>query len=116
MPSDSTPIDINVFTSAVKELPDDALVSLEHQLNKSILKLEATNTELHEIIQSGGIGENDKTLYNDVIIENKQVVRNQQERLQIVNDQLILRGFSDTTNNAENLGNVNNDPDKGIYL
>lgn len=93
MSNESKPIDIADFQKAVEELPDDTLVSIKNQIETSISKLKSTNDQLKEEVTLSKSKE-DIDLYNEVIIENTEVIRNQQIRTEFVDTELKKRGFT----------------------
>lgn len=122
MTSTQKPISIGDFRAALPDLPDDALLGLEQQLKLSLEKLRETNDtlekEISEIKQTQeNITEasqreelkNDTIIYQEAVQENRVVIENQQQRLELVEETLRKRGLkaSSTTQNEDN---------KGIYI
>lgn len=122
MTSIQKPIAIGDFKAALPDLPDDAIFTLEQQLKLSLEKLKETNDTLEKEI--GNIGriqeniteasqrevlENDTNIYKEAIQENRLVIENQKQRLELVEETLKKRGLkaSSTADNEDN---------KGIYI
>lgn len=120
MSSESKPINISDFQKAVEELPDDTLTSIKSQLENSISKLISTNLQLKEEISSLK-SQQDIDLYNEVIIENTDVIRNQQQRIEHINDELQKRGLTINVQQSDKVEekddvNVEDQNDDSIYL
>lgn len=107
MSSINRPVQIEEFTVALRDVTDDELFSVKQQLQKSIAKLERTNTKLYRLINgepvdSGDddddefneVNTDDRALFNEIIAENGIVIRNQQQRIDKVDDELEHRGLN----------------------
>lgn len=96
MSSLSEPITLEHFQKALKDLSDENLESVRNQLQLSLRKLHETNDELAQEIKTTKDAE-DLKIYNETISENKVVIKNQKERLTVLEAELTLRGISSET-------------------
>lgn len=101
------PVQIEEFVVTLREVQDSELYSVKEQLKRSIEKLEKTNNKLTKLINKeelnsesddsddelNAIDQNDEQLFKDIIAENQIVARNQQERVEAVNNELSHRGL-----------------------
>lgn len=101
------PVQIEEFVITLREVQDSELYSVKQQLNKSIEKLQKTNNKLTKLINKeelnsesddsddelNDIDDNDEQLFKDIIMENQIVARNQEERIEAVNNELSHRGL-----------------------
>lgn len=106
MSSESQPISISEFATAIKEITNDALQETAKSLRLSVTKLEETIDFLKEEISQGLL---DSEMYKDVIEENKEVIQTQNEKI------------SETVKELKNRGLLANEEKKeteedGVYL
>lgn len=99
------PITLDQFSQAIKELPVDALTSERQRLQNSVSHLERSNGELEKAAQSSE-DEEEKGIYKDAVDENKQVIQQQYERIQVIKNRLVQLGIE----------HVEIEDDKGLYL
>lgn len=100
MSGEYTPITLDEFKEAVKDIPDDVLVSLRDQFGTSLAKLTETNAYLENEI-AGGAEADDRKLYEETIAENEAVIKGQKAKLSCLETELKSRGL---------------DSDPGVYL
>jgi len=76
MSHDSTPITLTRFSSALTELPIDAIYSKHAELRNSIAHMEASNTQLEDYAR-----DNDDRECYEALLENRQVIKRFEERI-----------------------------------
>lgn len=99
----SQPILLLEFVTAIRDLSDENLQSLQKQLTTSVQKLGETNEMLSDEIKTT-TDASDLKIYKETIDENKEVIANQQERLSALEQELTSRGLGQ------------NPLDEGVYL
>lgn len=99
----SQPILLLEFVTAIRDLSDENLQSLQKQLTTSVQKLGETNEMLSDEIKTT-TDASDLKIYKETINENKEVIANQQERLSALEQELTSRGLGQ------------NPLDEGVYL
>lgn len=98
----SQPVTVAEFVTAIRELLDENLASLQTQLRTSLEKLRATNAYLEDALAEPA-DDDDAALYRETIAENKTVIHNQSLKLEVLDAELRARGLLD-------------DPEPGMYL
>ena len=114
MSDKSRPINLEDFKSAIKELPDDTVISTGVQLRNSLEKLNETQAILRDEIDavtkqmsSSGSSthlDEDLKLYKESLEENDSVIQSQSQRVAAIDDELIARGFKDVKITENELG------------
>lgn len=95
MSSESKPISVAEFEIAIKELTDDTIVGVQTSLETSLTKLHQTNQYLQDEL-SQSIDESDRQLYEETVQENNGVISSQELKLDIVQQELRVRGLIPT--------------------
>ncbi|KAH7414280.1 hypothetical protein DE146DRAFT_30343 [Phaeosphaeria sp. MPI-PUGE-AT-0046c] len=76
MSSESQPITLTRFATALNDLPIDAIYSKYSELRNNIAHMESSNNQLEEFAR-----ENDDRDCYEALLENKQVIKRFEERL-----------------------------------
>lgn len=92
MSSETSPIPLAQFVLALRDLSDENLVSVQKQLQNSLVKLKETNAILEQEIPNT-TDEEALQLYLETIEENKQVIASQESRLEALDGELSKRGL-----------------------
>ena len=96
MSSDTKPIAPEAVSIAIQELTDDNLHSIRSQLLLSISKLSETNEMLKLEIENADSTDEaraDVALYGETIEENNEVIRNQRQRVDMLDTEYKRRGI-----------------------
>lgn len=105
----SRPIQIEEFQLALRDITDSSLYTSKVELQRSVKKLERTNLKLDKLTHGetpkaedfsdsegdeyDNVKESDYELFHDIIRENELVIRNQQQRLDSIEEELSHRGL-----------------------
>ncbi|CDR41863.1 CYFA0S08e00914g1_1 [Cyberlindnera fabianii] len=100
------PIQIEEFIVTLRQVQDDELYQIKKMIVSYIAKLNKTNTKLDKLVKGEEmddpsdedddfdvVAEDDKELFKDIINENLVVVRNYEERIEAVDNELQHRGL-----------------------
>ncbi|KAH3686676.1 hypothetical protein WICPIJ_002320 [Wickerhamomyces pijperi] len=115
------PIQIEEFQLALRDISDSSLYNTKQQLEKSVKKLYKTNIKLDSLTRGSNgesvlksqerlnlsdsddddddddnynnVEESDYELFHEIIRENQIVIKNQQQRIDSINDELEHRGL-----------------------
>lgn len=77
MSSNTTPITLTRFSSALSELPIDAIYAKHAELRNSITHMQASNQQLEDYAR-----DNDDRECYEALLENRQVIKRFEERIQ----------------------------------
>lgn len=91
MSSESRPIRIEEFILALEDLTNENIESVLLQLRNLIGKLKETNAYLAEEIKADSDPDS-RSLYEETIAENKQVMESQEARVAAIQKELQRRG------------------------
>ncbi|KAF2745444.1 hypothetical protein M011DRAFT_136690 [Sporormia fimetaria CBS 119925] len=83
MSSTSLPISASRFAAALHDLPLSSLHAKIHELENSITHLQKSNTELESFVR-----ENDDRDCYEALIENKDVIKRMEERVELVKKEI----------------------------
>ncbi|KAJ9493799.1 hypothetical protein H2202_010727 [Exophiala xenobiotica] len=117
MSADSTPISAQQFALAIQDLPIENIYSKAHEIRNSISHLERSNQQLQSYIDSiktdsslleATRQEGDKDC-SDAIHENAVVINRQQERMELLKQEVERRGGR--WHEADNGAKVNGSPE-----
>lgn len=135
MSSTTSPIQLNHFVAAIKEISEENIQSVKAQLRNSISKLVATNQELQDEIEASKkkiqqlkAEESHDDLRDDILLfqesigENKKVITDQQLRIAALLEELVARNLiSEETKRSElqeivKIVDDKEDDEEGVYL
>lgn len=89
MSSDSQPITLTRFASALYDLPIDAIYSKHAELRNNITHMESSNQQLEEFAR-----ENDDRDCYEALLDNKQVIKRFEERIEALKSEVMeVRGL-----------------------
>lgn len=117
------PVQIEEFIVTLREVQDSELYGIKEQLNKSIGKLFKTNNKLTKLINKEELNSesddsddelneldtNDEQLFKEIITENEIVAKNQQERIEAIDNELTHRGLPVQENGVTKISNSKTD-------
>jgi hypothetical protein len=118
MSADSTPISAQQFALAIQDLPIENIYSKAHEIRNSISHLERSNQQLQAYIDSiktdaslpeATRQEGDKDC-SDAIHENAVVIKRQQERMELLKQEVERRGAR--WHERDNGAKVNGSPEE----
>jgi hypothetical protein len=84
MSSESTPITLTRFATALADLPIDAIYSKYSELRNSIAHMESSNTQLEDFAR-----ENDDRECYEAVLENRMVIKRFEERIEALKSEVV---------------------------